>query len=361
MSLRTTQRGSAVVDRSDLLAEGLLAAPDQDATRQSRRLGRSWLGLLGTYLLTIFLLVTLNFFLPRLIPGDPISALVDGSSPNYVQDEATRAALESYYGLDRPLGAQYLSYLAGLAQGDLGTSIRYRVPVSQLLAERLPWTLLLLTSAMLIAITVGWTGGVQSAWRRNKPVDRGLLTAFLTLRSLPVFFIGSLALFVLAVKLGWFPLAGARTPFAELGQLATVRDVAHHLTLPAIVLALDFAASEYMVMRASMVSQLGADYLVLGRSKGLRDRRLKYRYAARNALLPVVALTAVHIAFAATGSVLVETVFVYPGIGRLTFDAISFRDYPTLQGCFLVLTMVVVTANFLSDALSRRLDPRTAR
>ncbi|MDQ3382175.1 MAG: ABC transporter permease [Actinomycetota bacterium] len=356
-----SHRAPLAPGRGSVLTEELIGAPVMGAGQAgSRRLGRSWLGLLGTYLLTVFVLVTLNFFLPRLMPGDPISALVDVGSPTYVQNEATRAALETYYGLDRPLGSQYLSYLGGLAHGDLGTSIRYSRPVSSLLADRLPWTLLLLTTAMLIAISVGWLGGVQSAWRRNTPTDRGLLTAFLTLKSLPVFFIGSLVLFGLAVRLGWFPLAGAYTPYADLGPLQVVGDVAHHLVLPATVLALEFAASEYLVMRASMVSELGADYLLLGRSKGLQDRRLKYRYAARNALLPVVALTAVHIAFAATGSVLVETVFVYPGIGRLTFEAISFRDYPVLQGCFLVLTLVVVSANFLADALSRRLDPRTA-
>lgn len=327
----------------------------------SRRLGRSWLGLLVTYLVTVLVLVTLNFALPRLMPGDPISALVDVGSPSYVQDESVRAALEAYYGLDRPIGTQYLSYLGDLAHGELGTSIRYRVPVSRLLADRLPWTLLLLVSAMLIAITLGWAGGVQSGWRRSTATDRGLLTTFLTLKSLPVFFVGSLALFAFAVRLDWVPLGGAYTPYLETGPLQAIGDVAHHLVLPATVLALEFAASEYLVMRAGMVSVLGSDYLLLGRSKGLRDHRLKYRYAARNALLPVVALTAVHISFAATGSVLVETVFVYPGIGRLTFDAISFRDYPVLQGCFLVLTLVVVTANFLADALSRRLDPRTAR
>ncbi|MGH3977534.1 MAG: ABC transporter permease [Pseudonocardiaceae bacterium] len=350
------------LDQRSVLTEELLGASGPAAEPQGLRPARrSWLALLLTYLLTVFLLVTLNFFLPRLMPGDPISALIDGSSPSYVQDDATRAALEAYYGLDRPLWNQYLSYLADLAHGDLGTSIRYHVPVSQLMAERLPWTLLLLGTAAVISISVGWVSGIHSGWRRNRPVDRSLLTVFMGLRSFPDFFVASLALFVLAVWLGWFPMAGAQTPFTESVGLERVGDVAHHLVLPASVLALGFAGSEYLVMRASMVSELGADYLLLGRTKGLRDRRLKYRYAARNALLPVVALTAVHIGFAATGSVLVETVFAYPGVGRLTFDAIAYRDYPTLQGCFLMLTMVVVTANFLADALSRWLDPRTAQ
>jgi len=137
-------------------------------------------------------------------------------------------------------------------------------------------------------------------------------------------------------------------------------DILHHLALPALVLALEFAASQYLVVRAGMVSELGADYLMMGRAKGLRDRRLKYAHAARNALLPAVTITALHASFAVTQSILIETVFAYPGIGRLIFEAIAFRDYPTLQGCFLVLTLAVVTVNFAADALYRRLDPRTS-
>nr|MBA2495966.1 ABC transporter permease [Acidimicrobiia bacterium] len=243
----------------------------------------------------------------------------------------------------------------------LGVSIRYNVGVGELVQERLPWTILLITSSMLLAAVVGWTAGVHSGWRRGRPVDRGLLSVFMALRSFPVFFLGSIALFVLAVKFGLLPLSGARTLYApDMGPLERAGDIAYHLALPAVVLATQFAGGQYMTMRAGIVGELGADYLVGGRAKGLRDRRLKYRYAGRNALLPVVTVTALQLGGAITAAVLVETVFAYPGMGRLVFDAISFRDYPAVQGCFLVLSLFVVTLNFLVELLYHRIDPRTA-
>jgi hypothetical protein len=153
-------------------------------------------------------------------------------------------------------------------------------------------------------------------------------------------------------------LSGLSTPFTSLTPLARAGDVLHHLALPATVLAAHFATSHFLLMRAGMVSELGSDYLQAGRAKGLRDRVLKYRYAGRNALLPVVSLMAIHVGTMVTLTILVETVFRYEGLGRLVFDAIRYRDYPTLQGCFLLLTLMVVTANFLADLAYRRLDPR---
>jgi peptide/nickel transport system permease protein len=202
---------------------------------------------------------------------------------------------------------------------------------------------------------------VLSGWRRGRPLDRGLLGLFLVIDTFPVFFVASAAAYVLAVKLGWFPLSGARTPFAEsYGPLHEAADVAHHLALPAAVLALQFLTYQFLVMRSSMLAELGSDYLLLGRAKGLGDRVLKYRYAARNALLPSVTVAGLQLGFAITAAIFVESVFAYPGLGRLMFDAVADRDYPMMQGCFLVLTLLVVTANFLADLLYRRLDPRVA-
>lgn len=316
---------------------------------------------LASYSITVFSLVTLNFLLPRLMPGDPIAALGSQSSPTFVSDTAIRTALDRYYGFNHSLLAQYASYLNGLIHGHLGVSIRYGVPVWSLLWERIPWSVLLVCSALVISTGLGLVGGVHSGWRRGRSIDRGLLTVFVGIRNFPVFFLGSLALYVFSVKLRWFPVAGANTPGAGLGAFASVIDVIRHLILPALVLAIQFSAGTYMVMRAGMVSELGSDHLLLGHVKGLRERRLKYHYAARNALLPVVNLAALQIGFAVTGTIFLETVFSYPGLGRLLFDAVSYRDYPTLQGCFLVLSLSVVSANFLADLLRVKLDPRTVR
>lgn len=353
MSLLDSAADQAATDESSVPVPAGEAEQDV-AQRRPRR------GLLASYLLTVFFLITLNFFLPRALPGDPITALIDPGAPSYVQNEAIRAELTEYYGLDRPIWVQYFDYLGDLARGDLGVSIRYNVAVGELVAERLPWTLLLIASGMVAAVLIGWIAGIHSAWRRGRAADRGLIALFVGVHSFPVFFLGSLALFAFAVKLRWFPLAGTRTPFAvAAGPIEAVADIAHHLVLPASVLALQFATSQYLDMRASVVGELGSDYLLAGRAKGLRERRLKYRYAARNALLPVVALAGVHVGFAVTHVILVETVFAYQGLGRLTFESVAFRDYPTLQACFLVLTLMVVTANFAADGLNARLDPRT--
>jgi peptide/nickel transport system permease protein len=342
-------------------------APDIETERGARRShdaaaprGRvSLRSLVVAYVVTASFLVSMNFLIPRSMPGDPIAALEDPSAPTYVGDDATRASLAEYYGLDEPLAVQYGRYLAALARFDLGTSIRYRAPVAELIRERLPWTLLLVATAMGLATALGLPAGIHSAWRRSRPVDRGLLGLFLALRSFPPFFLGSLAMFVFAVELRWFPVAGATDPFVRGEDLGwRLLDVAHHLALPALVLGSQLAAVQYLVMRGSMVAELGADYLVLGLAKGLPDRRLKYRYAARNALLPAVTVIALQLGITVTGSIFVETVFSYPGLGRLLFDAIGFRDYPVLQGTFLVLSLSVLAANLLAEFLYARLDPR---
>jgi len=312
------------------------------------------------YAVTVWLLLTLNFLLPRALPGDPIAGMLSTSSST-VRDPATRAVLSRYYGLDRPLLNQYGDYLARLARGDLGVSIRQRVPVVELVAERLPWTLLLTATAAVLGIGVGVLAGVQSGWRRGGRVDKTLTVVFSAVAAFPAFFLASAILLLFAVTLRWVPLGGATTAFVvHSNPFEQVGDVLHHLVLPASVLAVQFAATNFLLMRGGMAAQLGADHLMGGRAKGLRERRLKYRYAARNALLPVVTQAALQLAVSvAVAVVFVESAFAYPGIGGLLFDAVRDRDYPVLQGCFLVLTVLTVTLNLGADLLNARLDPRT--
>jgi peptide/nickel transport system permease protein len=315
--------------------------------------------LLASSALVVVVLITLNFLLPRALPGQPIQTLSDPRSQTFVGDGATRAELERYYGLDRPLLEQYTAYMGGLATGDLGTSIRYNAPVGEVIGRRIGWTLLLVVTAVALATALGTLAGVQSGWRRGRAADRRLVAAFVALDNVPSFFLASVAAYLLSVRLGWFPLYGARTPFAQRWGVAhEAIDVVHHLALPATVLALQFVTFQYLVMRASMVGELGSDHLLLGRVKGLGHRALKYRYAARNALLPATTVAALHVPAAFTAAIFVETVFAYPGVGRLMFEAVGDRDYPLMQGCFLVLSLLVVVANLLADLLYQRLDPR---
>lgn len=352
----------SVTDLPAATTAGAPTGPPEPARPTGR--GRRRRRLIGWYVLTVFALVTLNFFLPRTMPNDPIDALTAASASGRggVQiDDAARAKLAHYYGLDRPLVSQYGHYLAGLAHGDLGFSIRYNVPVSRLMGDRLKWTALLVATSIAIAATVGMLGGINSGWRRGRRLDSGLLGFFTCLGSVPPYVIGSFALILLGVKLRWFPLAGAQTPFVHYGFFPRILDVARHLALPASVMALQFIFLTFLVMRGGMVSELGSDYLLVGRAKGIRDRGLKYRYAARNALLPVVTALAVDIGIAISGSVFVERIFGYPGLGGLMFSSIDYRDYPTMQGCFLVMSLVVVSVNLVTDLAYPRIDPRVVR
>lgn len=337
-------------------AQGSRGRANNSVLRRTTRLRRP-----AGYILTLFTVITINFLLPHLMPGDPLHALVDPTSPTYVTDTATRSAVSHYYGLDQPLIVQYGQYLGNLAHGDLGRSIDQGEAVTTIVGGALPWTLLLIATALLLATGVGVLGGVQSGWRRGGAADRGLLTLFLGVSNVATYFIATVALVVFAVDLHWFPIAGAQTAFATYGPLGEIVDVLHHLALPALVLSLGFVAESYLLMRAGMVTELGSRYLLLGRAKGLGDRRLMYRHAARNAMLPVVTLVALQLGAAVGATVFVETVFAYPGVGSEMTTAIGVRDYPLLQGCLLVLAFLVVTGNFAADWLYSRLDPRTAR
>lgn len=320
---------------------------------------RGWVPLVS-YVVTVFVLLTFNFALPRLMPGDPIDALMTSGSPSYVHNDETRAALARYYDLDESLPKQYVDYLQGLVTGDLGVSIVSHVPVTKELGDRVGWSFLLILTATLVSVLISLPLGVHSGWKRGKALDRGLLGFFLTVQNLPIFILGALAFVVFAGKLRLFPLGGATTPFSPYSGFAEVLDIARHLVLPTLLLALDFLTYQYLVMRSSMVSELGADYLLGGRAKGLRERRLKYRYAGRNALLPVVTVIGLQASVAVgAGLIIVERIFAYPGVGSYMFLSVGTRDYPAMQGAFLVLTVSVVTTNLLVDLAYRRLDPRT--
>lgn len=313
------------------------------------------------YLLTLWVVLTLNFLLPRLLPGDPLSALLDPESSDYVFDDEVRATLEAYYGLDRPLLAQYAGYLKGAFTGNLGQSIQFNRPVGELLAAHLPWTLLLTGTALGLASLLGLLGGSEAAWRRGSAADRLLTAASVLAGNAPVYFVGMMLLILFGAKLGWLPLAGGRTPFAHYDSLlAGAADVGRHLVLPALTLTLALLGVQFLLVRNNVVGILGEDFMLVARAKGLRTARLKWGHALRNALLPFVAHLAAHAGLAITGAVFIETLFQYPGMGRLIFEAVGARDYPVIQGVFLLVAVLVLSANLLADWLNTRLDPRVA-
>ena len=306
---------------------------------------------LGRGLLTVWFAVTVTFLLLRLLPGDPALAV---ASTNMTEDQ--RAALLTQYGLDQPLPVQYLLYLGQLLQGNLGTSFTQSVPVVDILAERIPWTLLLTATAMVLTVVIGIPLGVIAAARKGGLVDKAVQVFGVTGQSLFVPSVGILLLYLFGLQLGWLPIGGAFSQnvfgFEWYGSVLT------HLILPAVSLTLIQLGSYALTMRATVVDALNEDYTVLARANGLPYRRILWKHALRNALLPATTLIGLQLGFLVGGAVLTETVFAYPGVGRGIYEAVTQLDFPVLQGAFLLLAVTVVAANTLTDIAYGFLDPR---
>ena len=312
------------------------------------------------YLASFLVVATVIFLLPRSMPGDPLATLTDPNDAQFVSDPAARERTLAYYGLDRSLAEQYQSYLARLARGDLGWSISRNVPVSTLLRTHLPWTALLMGTALLLSSLLSFLGGVTAAWHRGQRRDRVLVTVMVGLRAVPEYALGAVLLVLFAVLIPIFPLSGARSPFAEQGSIGTALDIAQHLALPALALTLSLMGTKFLLVRNTMMSALGQEYMTLARAKGLPRRRLQYSHAGRNALLPFLTVLGIQTGVALGGSIFIETVFAYPGMGTLVMRALNSRDYPVLEGSFLVLGAVVLLANLVVDLVYRHLDPAAA-
>lgn len=306
---------------------------------------------LGRGVITVWFAVTVTFLLLRLLPGDPALAV---ASPNMTEE--ARAALLTQYGLDKPLPTQYLLYLGQLLQGNLGTSFTQSVPVVQVLGERLPWTLLLTFTALLLTVVLGIPLGVAAAAYKGRFVDKIVQIVGVTGQSLFVPSIGILALYVFGLQLGWLPIGGAYSDGTY--GVAWYGSVLSHLVLPALSLTLIQLGSYVLTMRATLVDALGDDYVVLARANGIPPRRILWKHALRNALLPATTLIGLQLGFLVGGAVLTETVFAYPGVGRGIYEAVTQLDFPVLQGAFLILAVTVVAANTLTDIAYGFLDPR---
>jgi peptide/nickel transport system permease protein len=303
--------------------------------------------LVGFAILAVFLVV-------RLLPGDPVTAITG----EYPVPAAYAAEIRKSYGIDKPLPVQFGLYVAALARGDLGFSFKNQKSVGQLLRERGANTLLLGGTAFVVATMVGVTLGVVSATRRLGFADRAIRAFAAISYAAPVFWIGQLLILLLAVQLRILPVAGMSSTRGVSPGLGQFVDLLQHLLLPAVVLALPIAAIHTRILRVSMIDALNADYVKTARAKGLPENVVVVRHALRNALLPLITVIALEIPSLFTGSVLVETVFAWPGMGRLLFDSIGSRDYPVVEAMLLAVTLAVIGANWVADLLYGRLDPR---
>jgi peptide/nickel transport system permease protein len=309
------------------------------------------------YGLTLFLAVSLNFLIPRAMPGDPL-ALIAGDAVRQMGAERI-AELRQAYGLDRPLGDQYLAYLGRLARADLGRSYRYSGgrSVSAVLLERFGWTFFLVFVSLTTATLLGSLLGAWSAWRHGRSSDLGLLTAVFALRSMPAFWLAMILIPLLAVNLRLFP-SGDSYSFPRPTGLPGLFDTLHHAALPILVLMISHLPTPFAIMRSATLGVLGADFIRTARAKGLPEKVVLYRHAMRNAILPVLTSFALDFGQLLGGVTLIETVFNYRGLGNMMFEAVKTRDYPLLQGGFLLFTLVVLAMNLLTDLLYPRLDPR---
>jgi len=317
---------------------------------------------LGQYLVTFWLALTLNFLLPRLAPGDPLSLLAGESIRQQSPESIARIA--ERYGLNEPLWKQYVVYLTNMARGDMGFSYLYgraAQPVMQIVFERLGWTLLLTITSLGLAIVIGVPLGALTAWRRGGRGDVLSLSGMLLLRSLPSFWVAMLLVSVFAVQMHLFPVTGARSVPVRLSGLPYLADVVQHAILPVIVLLIDTLPGVFMVTRYAMLGARDADHVRTARAKGLRERTVLWRHGLRAVALPIVTALLLSVGFAFSGATVVETVFSYPGIGRMMFEAVTRRDYPLLQAGFLVTTTAMLIANLAADMLYPLLDPRIGK
>lgn len=305
----------------------------------------------GRGLLTIWFAVTVTFLLLRLLPGDPALAV---ANPNMTRD--TRAALLTQYGLEESLPVQYVKYLWQLLQGNLGISFHQNTEVTNVLMERLPWTLLLAGSSLLVTVAIGIPLGVLAASRRGGLWDRLVQVVAVTGQSLFVPSLGILLLYVLGLQLNWFPIGGAYTDGTYGGEWYL--SVVSHLVLPCLSLVFAQLGAYVLTMRSSLIDALGEDYVVLANANGLPARRVLWKHALRNALLPTTTLVGLQLGFVVGGAVLIETVYAYPGIGRGIYEAVTQLDFPVLQGAFLLLAVTVVAVNMVTDIVYGVLDPR---
>ncbi|MBI2939843.1 MAG: ABC transporter permease [Chloroflexi bacterium] len=314
------------------------------------------------YLTLALLLLVANFALPRALPGDPldVSAAGELSAAASPLSASARAALRAQYRLDQPLAEQFVGYVSDLRRGDLGWSLAFAAPVHTLIAQRLPWTLGLVGSAVLLAALAGALLGAAAAWRPGRSEGLALAGAGLV-AGLPELLIALGLLLVFAVWLGWFPLLGGRSPFAqaELGGLGALLDVLHHLALPAASLVIAQSAAFFLVAHNALAGVRGAPYLRTARGKGLPERRVLIRHAVPNALLPVLTLIAIRAGHAFGGAIVVERIFAVPGLGLLSYEALRARDYPVMQAVFLMAGLGILGATALLEILYRWLDPRT--
>lgn len=305
-------------------------------------------------MLTLLFVLCVNFFLFRIVDTDPLANMFRGRNvPREVIEN-----LRTSFGLDKPIGTQFVYYLRETFSLNLGISYRSRQPVWDEIVSRVPATLALVGSSAVFAGVFGTLGGIVAGWRRNTWKDHSITSSSMILYSVPEFWLGMLLLLVFSVVLGWTPIGGMVTAGSDAQGLARLADYLQHLFLPGLTLGLAYLGEYVLVTRSSLLEVMNEDYLTVARAKGLRDARVRQHHALPNALLPVVTLAAINVGYVLSGAIAVEAVFSWPGLGEATANAVQGPDFPMLQGLFLVFSASVIFFNLVADVLYAYLDPR---
>ena len=313
----------------------------------------------GYYLGVFFVILTINFALPRIAPGDPAIYLV-GEDIQYMSEEE-RAQVLREFKLDRPVSEQFWAYLGGIFTGDMGTSLIYGRPVWEVVLTRLPWTLLVMGVSLVLSALLGTLIGIIGAWKRGGRRDVGALALVMFLSSIPPFWIAMLLITLFSATLAWLPSYGAYAIGVVPGTAPYFISVLKRLVLPVMTLTLVRTGGLFLTARSSMIMAMEEDYVMLAHAKGLRESAVVFKHAFRNALLPIYTNMMMAIGHLVGGAAVIETVFSYPGIGNTIYESVVARDYSLLQGSFLVISVSILLANFLADIGYPLLDPRIRR
>jgi peptide/nickel transport system permease protein len=305
---------------------------------------------------SLFTLATLMFFMFRCLPGDPTMTVISSAL-----NPKTQEAMRRQFGLDKPLSDQYIAYLTNTAKLDFGYSFQHARRVGEMISGRLTNTLILTVPSLILAYGLGILGGAFIAWRRGTKIEIGTIILSTAFSSAPVFWIGMLGILIFSVKLDLVPIGHIVSPgvhhTSSLGMYFSF-DFLHHLALPLTVTTLYYACFPLLLMRSSMLEVFGEDFIELCRMKGLSEKQIVYRHAMRNSLLPVATTIPLIAGWAVAGSVVIETVFSWPGLGRLMVEGVQRSDYPVVQACFLLIAVITIVGNFFADLLYGVLDPR---
>ena len=305
-------------------------------------------------LITIIAIACVSFVIFRMAPGDPVRMMFQDPRISAEQMQKVREK----FGLDKPLIVQFGVYVNELSKGNLGESFWQNRPVIEVIIARVPNTLLLVLTALILATVCGTLFGAAAGWRSGSRFDTMVMSMSLAVYSIPIFAMGLILFLVFAYALRLFPLGGISTPASGLTGLAYAGDVLWHLVLPSVSIIFWYVGEYVLLTRGAMVDVMGQPYIFTARTKGLREKDILFRHALRNALLPIVTMTGVYLAFSIGGIIEAETVFSWPGVGRLVYEAVMKRDYPLLQGIFLFFSLVVVTVNLVVDLIYGYIDPR---